>query len=228
MAAARRFKHGRYLRAFSFGSYRRRQSLPASQTCGRRNRQGRRRFQAGRRGADRFMGLHHPRRPGIAARHARREVGEEYVGPQVWATRPGRAKTLAALVDHLICIHDFEAPFYQPFGLPVTVSGAPALSRVKRGDATGFRARHGIAENQDVLLLLPGSRRAEIENVAPVLEEGRGAGFAKPEAISSSRVSPRRMLRRSCASAQRHGPFRTNSFWTSAKRKTCSPPPKRR
>lgn len=93
----------------------------------------------------------------------------KYIGPQVWATRPGRAKTLAATVDHLICINDFEAPFYQPFGLPVTVSGAPALSRVKRGDAAAFRARH-IKSDQQVLLLLPGSRRAEIENVAPVLE----------------------------------------------------------
>jgi lipid-A-disaccharide synthase len=34
----------------------------------------------------------------------------KYIGPQVWATRPGRAKTLAAAVDHLICIHDFEPP----------------------------------------------------------------------------------------------------------------------
>jgi lipid-A-disaccharide synthase len=95
----------------------------------------------------------------------------KYVGPQVWATRPGRAKTLAAVVDHLICIHDFEAPFYAPYGLPVTVSGAPALSRVKRGDAAAFRARHLITETQDILLLLPGSRRAEIENVAPILEQ---------------------------------------------------------
>ncbi|HWA21620.1 MAG TPA: lipid-A-disaccharide synthase [Caulobacterales bacterium] len=95
----------------------------------------------------------------------------KYIGPQVWATRPGRAKTLAGLVDHLICIHDFEAPFYRPFGLPVTVSGAPALSRVKRGDAAAFRARHALRAGEEILLLLPGSRRAEIENIAPVLEE---------------------------------------------------------
>ncbi|MES1203731.1 MAG: lipid-A-disaccharide synthase [Pseudomonadota bacterium] len=95
----------------------------------------------------------------------------KYIGPQVWATRPGRAKTLAGLVDHLICIHDFEAPFYRPFGLPVTVSGAPALSRVKRGDAAAFRARHALRAGEEILLLLPGSRRAEIENIAPVLEQ---------------------------------------------------------
>ena len=34
------------------------------------------------------------------------------IGPQVWATRPGRAATLAATVDHLLCMHDIEAPYY--------------------------------------------------------------------------------------------------------------------
>jgi lipid-A-disaccharide synthase len=94
----------------------------------------------------------------------------KYIGPQVWATRPGRAKTLAGLVDHLICIHEFEAPFYAPFGLPVTVSGAPALSRIKQGDPAKFRARHALMAGEELLALLPGSRRAEIQRVSPVLE----------------------------------------------------------
>ncbi|MDX2233785.1 MAG: lipid-A-disaccharide synthase, partial [Hyphomonadaceae bacterium] len=47
----------------------------------------------------------------------------KYIGPQVWASRPGRARTLAATVDHLICIHDFETPFYAAYGLACTVCG---------------------------------------------------------------------------------------------------------
>jgi lipid-A-disaccharide synthase len=95
----------------------------------------------------------------------------KYVGPQVWATRPGRAKTLAATVDHLIAIHHFEAPYYAPYGLPVTVSGPPALDRIARGDAAAFRARNALQAGEELLLLLPGSRRAEIANVSPVLED---------------------------------------------------------
>jgi lipid-A-disaccharide synthase len=95
----------------------------------------------------------------------------KYVGPQVWATRPGRAKTLAATVDHLIAIHYFEAPYYAPYNLPVTVSGPPALDRIARGDAAAFRARNALQGGEELLLLLPGSRRAEIANVSPVLEE---------------------------------------------------------
>jgi lipid-A-disaccharide synthase len=93
----------------------------------------------------------------------------KYIGPQVWATRPGRAKTLAASVDHLICIHDFEVPFYQPFGLPCTVCGHPALGRFKPGDGAALRQRHGIASTDQVLLVLPGSRVSEIKRVGPIL-----------------------------------------------------------
>ena len=52
----------------------------------------------------------------------------KYVGPQVWATRPGRAKTLAATVDHLLSIHAFDAPFFEAEGLLVTFVGNSALT----------------------------------------------------------------------------------------------------
>lgn len=93
----------------------------------------------------------------------------KYIGPQVWATRPGRAKTLAAAVDHLICIHDFEVPFYTPFGLACTVCGHPALGRFKPGDGAAFRARHGFTPTEKVMLVLPGSRNAEIRRIGPIL-----------------------------------------------------------
>lgn len=93
----------------------------------------------------------------------------KYVGPQVWATRPGRAKTLAAAVDHLICIHPFEVPYYAPFGLPCTVCGNPAFGRMKAGDGAAFRARHGLAADAPLLLVLPGSRPSEVRKIGPIL-----------------------------------------------------------
>ena len=93
------------------------------------------------------------------------------VGPQVWATRPGRAKTLASVVDHLLCIHDLEVPFYEPFGLKTTVIGNPAISRHVQGDAIRFRQTHHIPETEKILLVLPGSRPSEIKRVAPELVE---------------------------------------------------------
>ncbi|MBW8734523.1 MAG: lipid-A-disaccharide synthase, partial [Asticcacaulis sp.] len=41
----------------------------------------------------------------------------KYVGPQVWAARPGRAKTLAGTVDFLIALHPMDPPFFEAHGL---------------------------------------------------------------------------------------------------------------
>lgn len=91
------------------------------------------------------------------------------VGPQVWATRPGRARTVADAYDALLCIHAFETPFYAGLDLPVTVIGNPAVSREPQGDGAAFRARHGL-EGRRLLLMLPGSRGSEIARVSPVFE----------------------------------------------------------
>lgn len=108
-----------------------------------------------------------------AAKAIRARVPEarliKMIGPQVFATRPGRAKTVAAVYDALFCIHDFEAPFYEGTGLPVTVIGNPAIARAQKGDGAAFRARHGLADKK-LVLLLPGSRSGEIQRVAPALE----------------------------------------------------------
>ena len=93
------------------------------------------------------------------------------VGPQVWATRAGRAKTLAATVDHLICIHHMEVPYYEPHGLPVTVMGNPALSRTEMGDGARARVAIEASSSDQVILVLPGSRPSEIKRVAPILVE---------------------------------------------------------
>ena len=91
----------------------------------------------------------------------------KYVGPQVFATRPGRAKVLAQAVDRLLAIHPFDAPFYEPHGLPVSFVGNPALERPVSGDGAAFRTRHNIAPDAPLLLVLFGSRTAEVNRLAP-------------------------------------------------------------
>lgn len=93
------------------------------------------------------------------------------VGPQVWATRAGRAKTLAGAVDHLICIHQMETTYYEPYGLPVTVMGNPALSRTERGNREAYRKKLELMPTDQMVLVLPGSRASEIKRVAPILME---------------------------------------------------------
>ncbi|MGI8841220.1 MAG: lipid-A-disaccharide synthase [Caulobacteraceae bacterium] len=106
------------------------------------------------------------------ARQLRRVAGGprliKYVAPQVWATRPGRAATLARSVDRLLTIHAFDAPFFARAGLPGTFVGNPALARdFSQADPAGFRASLGAGADDPVLLLLPGSRPGEVARLLP-------------------------------------------------------------
>jgi lipid-A-disaccharide synthase len=95
----------------------------------------------------------------------------KYVGPQVWASRPGRAKTLAQTVDHLLALYAFDAPWFEREGLATTVVGSQALHvDMSAADPAGFRSTRGISDEADVLLVLPGSRRSEVRLMTPVYE----------------------------------------------------------
>lgn len=96
----------------------------------------------------------------------------KYVGPQVWASRPGRARTLAASVDHLMTLHGFDPPWFEKAGLATTFVGNPSLAiDFSSADPARFRREHGLGADQPLLLILPGSRPAEIARMTPVFEQ---------------------------------------------------------
>ena len=72
-------------------------------------------------------------------------------------------------------MHTFEVPYYEPHGLKTTVIGQPALARSQRLDGLPFREKYGLGADDELLLVLPGSRKAEIERVAPPLIEAAKA-----------------------------------------------------
>ncbi len=96
----------------------------------------------------------------------------KYVGPQVWASRPGRAKVLAGAVDHLLAIHAFDAPYFEKEGLPTTFVGNGALAKdFSNADPRRLREAIGAHADEPILLVLPGSRPSEIERMMPVFED---------------------------------------------------------
>ena len=111
----------------------------------------------------------------VAQRLRRRMPGlplVKYVGPQVWATRPGRARTLAAAVDHLLSIHAFDAPYFEAEGLPVTFVGNSALAvDFSRAKPARLRKAIGAQSGEPVLLVLPGSRPGEVSRMLPIFED---------------------------------------------------------
>lgn len=104
----------------------------------------------------------------IKARIPARRV--HYVAPMVWAWRPGRTKGMARLFDRLLTLFPFEPPFFEKHGLRTDCVGHPALEALA-GDGAAFRARHGIPADAPTLALLPGSRRAEVKGLLPIMAQ---------------------------------------------------------
>ncbi len=111
--------------------------------------------------------------PGFSFRLARRlQVTPfkkiHFVAPSVWAWRPGRARKIAPLYDHLLTLLPFEPPYFDKVGLPATFVGHPALDRHENGDGLAFRTRHGVRPDATLLAVLPGSRASETTRLLPI------------------------------------------------------------
>lgn len=96
-----------------------------------------------------------------------------YVAPSVWAWRPGRARRMARDVDHVLALLPFEPPYMRDAGMTCDFVGHPVAAQpvATPAQAGAFRARIGVAEGQRLVLLLPGSRRGEVQGLAPVFAE---------------------------------------------------------
>lgn len=87
-----------------------------------------------------------------------------YIPPKVWAWRSGRVKKIARYVDHVAAIFPFEKDFYHKHGYgSVTYVGHPLADVASTIDS--------VEERSDTVLLLPGSRRFEVERLlVPMLK----------------------------------------------------------
>lgn len=92
-----------------------------------------------------------------------------YVAPSVWAWRAGRAVRMARWVDQVLALLPFEPPLMRAAGMDCDFVGHPVVADPvpTRPQVMGFRARHGL-QDAPLLMLLPGSRRAEVARLAPV------------------------------------------------------------
>ncbi|MCY1079735.1 lipid-A-disaccharide synthase [Archangium lansingense] len=91
-----------------------------------------------------------------------------YVSPMIWAWRRGRVKTIARLVDRMLCILPFEEDFYREAGVAARYVGSPVVEQVPSpASAATFRQKLGLPEETPTLALLPGSRMSEIRRILP-------------------------------------------------------------
>lgn len=96
-----------------------------------------------------------------------------YVSPSVWAWGKGRIHTMARCVNLVLALLPFETAIYEEHGIPVRFVGHPLADRIHPPSDPAADRRQalfalGLEQDSEVLALMPGSRRDEIDRLAPV------------------------------------------------------------
>ena len=95
-----------------------------------------------------------------------------FIPPQIWAWRPGRVRKIRKLVSLVLAAFPFERALYQQAGVPVEFVGHPLRDRVADAPSRPeAREALGLAEGDEVIGLLPGSRPAEIGAVLAIMRD---------------------------------------------------------
>ncbi len=106
-----------------------------------------------------------------------------FVCPSIWAWRGGRAAKIARSADHVLCLFPFEPELLRKHGVAASYVGHPLADAIPmeppRAAARGLLK---LPDDAAVVALLPGSRRAEIQYIAPLfLEAARRLHQQRPE-----------------------------------------------
>ena len=93
-----------------------------------------------------------------------------YISPQVWAWKKGRLKKMRAVIDRMLCVFPFEVPLYEKANIPVQFVGHPLVEEI--ADTTSkehFCKRYTLDPKKEIIGLIPGSRKQEIDNLFSVM-----------------------------------------------------------
>lgn len=93
-----------------------------------------------------------------------------FISPSIWAWRGKRIDKIRKAVDEVLCIFPFEPPIYAKQGIAATYVGHPLADTIPlEVPREASRRALNLAEGETVIALLPGSRRSEIQYIAPRL-----------------------------------------------------------
>lgn len=139
----------------------------------------------------------------------------QFVSPQVWASRPGRASQLAADYDLLLSIFPFEKEWYARRApqLRVEFVGHPMVDRIQNSKSRipnpewTARKPEGGSRKQDgrMILLLPGSRKSELKHHLPVMLGAWRYIQGQLPGVRAKMVLPNEQMKTLAARASRAG-----------------------
>lgn len=91
-----------------------------------------------------------------------------FVSPSIWAWRGKRINKIARSVDHMLCLFPFEPDLYTAKGIPATYVGHPLADAIPlEPPRDASRQALGLPLQAPVVAVLPGSRRSEVQHIAP-------------------------------------------------------------
>lgn len=91
----------------------------------------------------------------------------QFVCPSIWAWRPERVHKIRRSADHVLCIFPFEPELLARHDIAATYVGHPLAGVIPlRPDRAGARQALGLARDEEVLAILPGSRASEVQYLA--------------------------------------------------------------
>jgi lipid-A-disaccharide synthase len=91
-----------------------------------------------------------------------------FVSPSIWAWRYERIHRIREAVSHMLVLFPFELEIYEREGIAATYVGHPLADKIPmHPDTRGARLALGMDPDAKVMAILPGSRRSEIEWMAP-------------------------------------------------------------
>ena len=90
-----------------------------------------------------------------------------FVCPSIWAWRADRVEKIRRAVDHVLCIFPFEPALLAQHGIAATYVGHPLANVIPlQPDRAAARQKLGLAADDTVVAILPGSRQSEINYLA--------------------------------------------------------------
>jgi len=93
-----------------------------------------------------------------------------FVCPSIWAWRSERVHKLARAADHVLCLFPFEPALLQQHGVAASFVGHPLADAIPMVPPRGAsRQALGLGADEQVVAVLPGSRRSEIKHIAPAM-----------------------------------------------------------
>ena len=93
-----------------------------------------------------------------------------YIAPTIWAWNKGRGKDIAKTVTKVASIFPFEAEAYREFGVDVEFVGNPLVDIVHPTMSyESALAYFGADTTSRNILLMPGSRKQEVEGLLPTM-----------------------------------------------------------